>query len=58
MPTHCFKMLPSSLGRRTANFAATPDESRGKFAGSYNPPTLRNILERKILSLFRNKLVI
>ena len=58
MPTHCSKMLPSSLRRRTANFAATPDESRAKFAGSYNPPILRNILKRKILSLSRNKLVI
>ena len=42
---------PSSLCRRTANFAATPDESRGKFAGVYNPPTLRNITESKILPL-------
>ena len=57
MPTHCFKMFPSCLGRRTTNFAATPDESRGKFAGAYNPP-IRNILDSKILSLSRNKLVI
>ena len=49
---------PSSLGRRTANFAATPDEPRGKFAGAYNPPTLRNTTESKILPLSRNKLVI
>ena len=58
MPTHCFKILPSKLGRRAANFAATPDESRGKFAGAYNPPTLRNILESKILPLSRNELMI
>ena len=49
---------PSSLGWRTANFAATAGESRGKFAGAYNPSTLRNIKERKILPLSRNKLLI
>ena len=48
----------STLGRQTANFAATPDETRGKFAGIYNPSTLRNTTESKILSLSRNKLVI
>ena len=42
----------------TANFAATPDKSRGKFAGAYNPPTLRNITENKILPLSRYKMVI
>ena len=36
------------LGRRTANFAtASPEESRGKFTGAYNPPTLRNMTENK-----------
>ena len=48
---------PSSLGRRTVNFTAIPDESRGKFAGANNLPTLRNI-KSKILPLSRNKLVI
>ena len=50
------KPRPPSLGWRTVNFAATPDESRGKFAGDYNPTTLRNITESKILPLSRNKL--
>ena len=35
---------PSSLCQWMANFTATPDKSRGKFAGAYNPPTLRNII--------------
>ena len=52
------KNKPSSLGRRTANFAATPNESRSKFTGPYNPPTLRNITKSKILHLKRNTLVI
>ena len=41
-------LKPSSIGRRTTNFAATPDKSRSKFARAYNPPTLRNITESKI----------
>ena len=39
------------LGRQTANFTATPDEPRGKFAGAYNRPTLRNTTESKSLPL-------
>ena len=41
-----------------ANFAATPDEPRGKFAGAYDPPTLKSTTESKILPLRQNKLVI
>ena len=37
---------------------STPDEPRGKFAGTYNRPTLRNTTERKILPLSWNKLAI
>ena len=41
--------LNPDLGRRTANFAtASPEESRGKFTGAYNPPTLRNMTESKV----------
>ena len=49
---------PSSLGWQMANFAATPDEPRGKFAGAYDPPTLKSTTESKILPLRQNKLVI
>ena len=49
---------PFRLGRQSANFAATLDETRGKFAGAYNPSTLRNTTESKILPLSRNKLAI
>ena len=37
--------------RRVMNFAATPDESRGKFAGACNPPTIRNKSKSKTLRL-------
>ena len=50
--------MNSSLGRRMANFAVTPEESRGKLAKAHNPPILRNKTERKILPLSRNNLVI
>ena len=53
-----YLIRPSSSGQRTANFAATPDEPRGKFARAYNPPTLKNTTESKILPLRQNKLVI
>ena len=49
---------PSSVGQPTPNFAATPDVSRGKFIRAYNPPTLRNIAESKIVPLSENKSVI
>ena len=49
---------PSSLGQQTTNFAPTPDEPTGKFAGAYNPPTLTNTTESKILPLSQNKLAI
>ena len=50
--------MNSSLGRRTANFAVTPEESKGKFTKAHNPAILRNKTERKILPLSRNNLVI
>ena len=48
-------LRPSSLGWQLTNFAATPDKFRDKFAGAYNPQTLRDITESKLLPLSRNK---
>ena len=55
-PWRWVRLRPSSLGWQTVNLAATPDKSRCKFVRDYNPPTLRNITERKILPLSRNSL--
>ena len=55
-PWRWVRLRPSSLGWQTANLAATPDESRSKFVRDYNPPTLRNITESKILPLSQNSL--
>ena len=53
-----YLLRPSSLGQQMMNFTTTPDEPRGKFAEAYNPPSLRNTTESKILPLSRSKLAI